>query len=538
MSDQWFCYIGDREYGPFTPPQLREFVAQGRLTAEHFVRPGSSDQWLPAGQVPGLFPVPPTPLGMQEVPLARPAPRPLEVPPGPQLVDQPMSRRPAVSMGPAVPMGPAVTAAPAVPQRVGEAPLRPLQVPTAPASRLPTVSAGPAPAAASPPVAASRPGWSAPAGVPMALPATPAAPGQPVGVPLTSGLPVGTAVAAAGGPPYAAAVPAAHGAPPNPERSELRRKRTKANSEQLLLLVGLGGAGLLVLGILIVMAIVYSQPVQAPRGRSTAPVAAAKKPKAKPVVESNPSNTARRQVDPATLKGVDLATMSIWMDASKQSGGGLRNVARILFSGAWRDATGSSRPCLKIELRIQNTSGDILNLRSWHAETQPTDPFAAIAIDDDNQPLTPAAGRRGSVPRRLRPNETVTEQLAFEMPPGGSAVRLVVPFAVFGQNGQLGFKIPQAAITDRAPSELIEGLGMGRGLVTDQSEPLLDLKVDGQLPAVTPPESQPGLPDMADMPKPAEKPETPAEKKAGGGEDDEDLPGLMNEDEKPAPKEP
>ena len=76
MSDQWFCYIGDREYGPFAPPQLREFVAQGRLTAEHFVRPGSSDQWLPAGQVPGLCPVPPTPLGTQEVPLARPAPRP------------------------------------------------------------------------------------------------------------------------------------------------------------------------------------------------------------------------------------------------------------------------------------------------------------------------------------------------------------------------------------------------------------------------------------------------------------------------------
>ena len=44
--------------------------------AEHFVRPSSSDQWLPAGQVPGLFPVPPTAAGMQEVPLAPPGARP------------------------------------------------------------------------------------------------------------------------------------------------------------------------------------------------------------------------------------------------------------------------------------------------------------------------------------------------------------------------------------------------------------------------------------------------------------------------------
>jgi hypothetical protein len=137
----------------------------------------------------------------------------------------------------------------------------------------------------------------------------------------------------------------------------------------------------------------------------------------------------------------------------------------------------------------------------------------------------------------LRPNETVTEQLAFELPADHSAVRLVLPFAAFGQNGQIGFKIPAAAIQGSGISASPGGLGQ-RGLGIGPAEPLLDLKVDGELPVVTPPDTQGGLPEMS---RPADNPDTPAEqapKKEGGGEDDEDLGGMMKEDEKPAPEAP
>lgn len=54
----WWCKCQNREYGPVDLPTLIEWAATGRLQRGDQVRFGQ-DPYIPAGDLPGLFPEPP-----------------------------------------------------------------------------------------------------------------------------------------------------------------------------------------------------------------------------------------------------------------------------------------------------------------------------------------------------------------------------------------------------------------------------------------------------------------------------------------------
>jgi hypothetical protein len=552
MSDHWYCLIAGREYGPFTSQQLREFVIQGRLTQEHFVRPATSGQWLSPSQVSGLFPVPPVPMRIPDAPLnVQPSQAPI-VPSGPQPVA-------------AVPgYGPVM---PAIPQQATEVPMVPTARPVGPMvpdarpmPGMPTTQMPMGPMVRAPDGGALHPGWPAPGGAPRAVPVSQPVPvGAPLGVPV--GAPVGVPMAAPVGRPCGTAVPpaASHVPSPNQERLEVRRKIAKAHAQNLVLIVGCVAGGVLLVGVLIAVSMVMSSSGLESRVRQVDAAASAKKPET-PHAGGAEKGT-KKGAKSAALRAPSLAQVQSWQELApnRKIGGGLRNIAQVLLNGAWRDA--GSR--LNIELRVQNVSSDTLEFRPWRPGAEPSDPLAVVAVDDRDQPLRPAHPG-GSVPRQMRPKEIVTERLVYEMPSDGfEAVRLVLSFAAFGQREQIGFKIPRSAVGDAPPSDLPPLLPGGRpgGQGTD---PILDLKVDGGAPAFVPPMEGVTLPDgppratpPAETEKKAEDPmaakpaEDPAAEKKGenpetqkkaekkpGQEDDEDLEGLMNEEEKPAANQP
>ncbi len=53
MSQQLFCKVGDREYGPISPSVLQEWVQGGRLSPTDLVR-AEGGQWHPAKGIKGL----------------------------------------------------------------------------------------------------------------------------------------------------------------------------------------------------------------------------------------------------------------------------------------------------------------------------------------------------------------------------------------------------------------------------------------------------------------------------------------------------
>jgi len=72
MSNRtWFYAEGDKQLGPFSEDQLRDFIARGTVTATTFVWTEGMSGWQRAGEIPGL--------------VASAAPRP----PGPPMAPQP-----------------------------------------------------------------------------------------------------------------------------------------------------------------------------------------------------------------------------------------------------------------------------------------------------------------------------------------------------------------------------------------------------------------------------------------------------------------
>jgi hypothetical protein len=364
--------------------------------------------------------------------------------------------------------------------------------------------------------------------------------GTPVGVPVgaPAAVPVGTPVGQAS----AAGAAAVSGptAPPNPERSELRRKRVKENNRQLLLAVGGVGAGLMIVGGIVVAAMVFAPAPRLERERSTASVKKpVRKPK-KPAAETDPAGGTRKMIPRSQLRGADLATIDSWLDATKKGGGGVKGAFRVQSNGAWRDNVGN----VHVELAIQNTSpADTLQYRPWQTRSDADKLQAVIAIDDQDRPLTGVSG--GSKIRELQPNALFTEELVFRSPPPEcKVIRLVLPFAAFGYTDQIGLKIPMAALLDGRPSEFAGPLVPGTRRPSRSRDPILELDVDGAPPVREPMETS-TLPDGppradpadAEKPKDDEKVEKPA-KKEGGGEDDEDVAGMMDEEEKPAANQP
>lgn len=54
MSQQWYCRIGENEFGPLSAAELRAMASSGRLSARDLVRSSQENPWSPAGRVRGL----------------------------------------------------------------------------------------------------------------------------------------------------------------------------------------------------------------------------------------------------------------------------------------------------------------------------------------------------------------------------------------------------------------------------------------------------------------------------------------------------
>jgi hypothetical protein len=65
-DSQWFVAQGDQQFGPYTGEQLVEFSTAGNIAPEAMVWTEGMPDWLPANQIPGLFPnaapAPPAPV--------------------------------------------------------------------------------------------------------------------------------------------------------------------------------------------------------------------------------------------------------------------------------------------------------------------------------------------------------------------------------------------------------------------------------------------------------------------------------------------
>ena len=52
---QWYCFVGQQQYGPITDDVLRDWARTGRVTAKDNVWTEGMPNWAPAGTVGGLF---------------------------------------------------------------------------------------------------------------------------------------------------------------------------------------------------------------------------------------------------------------------------------------------------------------------------------------------------------------------------------------------------------------------------------------------------------------------------------------------------
>jgi len=60
MSDRsWFLAFDGQQHGPYPEGQLRQFIAEGRITADTLVWTEGMADWQNAGDIPGLFAGPP-----------------------------------------------------------------------------------------------------------------------------------------------------------------------------------------------------------------------------------------------------------------------------------------------------------------------------------------------------------------------------------------------------------------------------------------------------------------------------------------------
>lgn len=56
----WYVKRGTKTAGPLTPQRLKELAAQGKIQETDLVRKGEESNFIPAAQIPGLFPEPPS----------------------------------------------------------------------------------------------------------------------------------------------------------------------------------------------------------------------------------------------------------------------------------------------------------------------------------------------------------------------------------------------------------------------------------------------------------------------------------------------
>ncbi len=139
-SEQWFCQIEGKQYGPFSGEQLKTLVSQGKLLPTHLLRQGPQGQWVQATRAKGLFPEAPT-TTPQSKPSGLLVAKPLDDPPSaaaPQVPAQPQS--------PTVPQAglvlDAIPVAEAAPQVVEVAEVPPNAAPVQAVPGVPVVNTG------------------------------------------------------------------------------------------------------------------------------------------------------------------------------------------------------------------------------------------------------------------------------------------------------------------------------------------------------------------------------------------------------------
>ncbi len=67
----WYFADGDEERGPVTEAQIRTLIGTGNLKADDLVWREGMDDWLPAGEVPGLFGGTPAPVTDAQLPTGK-----------------------------------------------------------------------------------------------------------------------------------------------------------------------------------------------------------------------------------------------------------------------------------------------------------------------------------------------------------------------------------------------------------------------------------------------------------------------------------
>jgi hypothetical protein len=87
VADAWFILKDQRQHGPFTGANLRQFVASGKVSAQDLVRQVDQTDWVPVVQVQHLLAASPAPPPVPSVPVgglgaARAAPPPVPGAPG------------------------------------------------------------------------------------------------------------------------------------------------------------------------------------------------------------------------------------------------------------------------------------------------------------------------------------------------------------------------------------------------------------------------------------------------------------------------
>lgn len=61
MATTWYVKQGEKSFGPYSDDQLKQLVAQGKITPTHHLFNASRQQWMQANQIPGLFSFPSAP---------------------------------------------------------------------------------------------------------------------------------------------------------------------------------------------------------------------------------------------------------------------------------------------------------------------------------------------------------------------------------------------------------------------------------------------------------------------------------------------
>ncbi len=410
----WYCLIGDKEYGPFSSERIQSLVQKGKLTRDHSVRTSTDTQWTPASDIPGLFP--------SEEPKAA-APKTAPPKAKPPASPPPAKARPPVAAETTKP--PMPTALPVT----SEEPELPSALPVA------APVAAPVDAPVATPVAA-------PVATPVAAPAS-----MPVAAPVTSSSPA---------------------SPPKDPAETIAHARKKSKQQQYLIAGGLGAA-LIILGIAGVWALNRSpkteseeQEIAQSKPDQTKPVVPAEDIEADPNPETDPPvKEPVRQVADAK-KSAALPAISRWLDASRKQGVLRFSDSMIKFHvvNVWLDSSDSGARTVTVELTLTNgSSSESLDFRGWSlAEGAKMDDAVVLADDKDNRlSASSAPGRSvrpGSASRRLKPKESVKDQLIFEAPTGEyEQLRLRLPYAAIGRTGYMGFEIPAVMIQDRPPGE-------------------------------------------------------------------------------------